>query len=286
MKRFLAVALAVALASGAFAQLSGTYTFGGSTTVAPIAYAAIEQFQKDNPGLKISYEATGSGAGLKALLAGEISLSGSSAEWSASDLQDAKATVIALDGMSVVVNKNVKLSNIAIANLAKVYHGDITNWKDLGGQDMKIVVVNRDEASGTYASFWELVCQASFGKKVAYTKDAIVTKENGEVAAKVASTPGSIGYVGMAFADQVEKAGGRRLLVNGVKDTVPNVVSKKSPWLARSSSSRRATRRRARSRRPSSISSFPIKVRPSSSPPISFLSRRCKTAAGRREGAE
>jgi phosphate transport system substrate-binding protein len=225
--------LAVALASGAFAQLSGTYTFGGSTTVAPIAYAAIEQFQKDNPGLKISYEATGSGAGLKALLAGEISLSGSSAEWSASDLQDAKATVIALDGMSVVVNKNVKLSNIAIANLAKVYHGDITNWKDLGGQDMKIVVVNRDEASGTYASFWELVCQASFGKKVAYTKDAIVTKENGEVAAKVASTPGSIGYVGMAFADQVEKAGGRRLLVNGVKDTVPNVISKKYP-LARS----------------------------------------------------
>ena len=233
MKRLFSIALAAAIATGAFAQLSGTYTFGGSTTVAPIAYAAIEQFQKDNPGLKISYEATGSGAGLKALLAGEISLSGSSAEWSASDLQDAKATVIALDGMSVVVNKNVKLSNIVIANLAKVYHGDITNWKDLGGQDMKIVVVNRDEASGTYASFWELVCQASFGKKVAYTKDAIVTKENGEVAAKVASTPGSIGYVGMAFADQVEKAGGRRLLVNGVKDTVPNVVSKKYP-LARS----------------------------------------------------
>jgi phosphate transport system substrate-binding protein len=233
MKRLFSIALAAAIATGAFAQLSGTYTFGGSTTVAPIAYAAIEQFQKDNPGLKISYEATGSGAGLKALLAGEISLSGSSAEWSASDLQDAKATVIALDGMSVVVNKNVKLSNVTIANLAKVYHGDITNWKDLGGQDMKIVVVNRDEASGTYASFWELVCQASFGKKVAYTKDAIVTKENGEVAAKVASTPGSIGYVGMAFADQVEKAGGRRLLVNGVKDTVPNVISKKYP-LARS----------------------------------------------------
>jgi len=233
MKRLLSIALAVVLATGAFAQLSGTYTFGGSTTVAPIAYAAIEQFQKDNPGLKISYEATGSGAGLKALLAGEISLSGSSAEWSGSDLQDAKATVIALDGMSVVVNKNVKLSNVTIANLAKVYHGDITNWKDLGGQNMKIVVVNRDEASGTYASFWELVCQASFGKKVAYTKDAIVTKENGEVAAKVASTPGAIGYVGMAFADQVEKAGGRRLLVNGVKDTVPNVVSKKYP-LARS----------------------------------------------------
>src|SRR5512142_2668595 len=86
--------LALGLAAGAFAQLSGNYTWGGSTTVAPIAYAAIEQFQKDNPGLKISYEATGSGAGLKALLAGQISLSGSSAEWSAADLQDAKPTTI------------------------------------------------------------------------------------------------------------------------------------------------------------------------------------------------
>jgi phosphate transport system substrate-binding protein len=229
---FAALALAVAT-SGAFAQLSGNFTWGGSTTVAPIAYAAIEQFQKDNPGVKISYEATGSGAGLKALLAGQISLSGSSAEWSAADLQDAKPVVIALDGMSVVVNKNIKLSNITIANLAKVYHGDITNWKDLGGQNLKIVVVNRDESSGTYASFWELVLQSAYGKKIAYTQDALVTKENGEVAAKVASTPGAIGYVGMAFADQVVKAGGRRLMVNGVADTIPNVLTKKYP-LARS----------------------------------------------------
>jgi len=229
MKRLIALAFALAIATGAFAQLSGTYTWGGSTTVAPFVYAAIEQFQKDNPGVKISYEATGSGAGLKALLAGQISLSGSSAEWSDADLQGAKPVVVALDGMSVVVNKNVKISNITIDNLAKIFTGKITNWKDLGGADMKIAVVNRDEASGTYASFWELVCQKSYGKKIAYTKDAIVTKENGEVAAKVASTPGSIGYVGMAFAEQVEKAGGRRLMINGIKDTIPNVVSKKYP---------------------------------------------------------
>jgi phosphate transport system substrate-binding protein len=229
MKRILVAALALVAATGAFAQLSGNYTWGGSTTVAPFVYAGIEQFQKDNPGVKISYEATGSGAGLKALLAGQISLSGSSAEWSEADLQGAKPVVVALDGMSVVVNKNVKISNITIENLAKVFTGKITNWKDLGGADMKIAVVNRDEASGTYASFWELVCQKYFGKAIAYTKDAIVTKENGEVAAKVASTPGSIGYVGMAFADQVEKAGGRRLMINGIKDTIPNVLSKKYP---------------------------------------------------------
>jgi phosphate transport system substrate-binding protein len=229
MKKTAIIALSLILAASAFAQLSGAYTFGGSTTVAPIAYAAIEQFQKDNPGVKISYEATGSGAGLTALAAGQISLAGSSAELSAEQLKSLVPTVIALDGLTAVVNKNVKLSNISLDSLAAIFTGKITNWKDVGGQDAKIVVVNRDESSGTYKSFWEIVCQPKYGKAVAYAKDALVAKENGEVAAKVASTPGSIGYVGMAFAEEVVKAGGRSLLVNGVKDTVQNVIDKKWP---------------------------------------------------------
>jgi len=199
MKRIMLAVLALAVATGAFAQLSGTFTWGGSTTVAPIAYAAIEQFQKDNTGVKISYEATGSGAGLTSLLKGQYSLAGSSAVVSDDQKkQGAFPIAIAYDGISIVVNKNVKLSNISMGNLAKVYAGQITNWKDLGGQDMQIVVVNRDEASGTYGSFNDLVLKPV---KLSYTKNAIVTKENGEVAAKVASTPGSIGYVGFAFAD-------------------------------------------------------------------------------------
>jgi phosphate transport system substrate-binding protein len=234
MKKLAAVLLALVAATGAFAQMSGTYTFGGSTTVAPIAYAAIEQFQKDNPGVKISYEGIGSGAGLKSLLEGKISLSGSSAEFTPEQLKGAVATPIALDGITVIINAKVTgVRNITLENLAKIYHGDITNWKDVGGKNMPIVVVNRDESSGTYASFWELVCQKSFGKAVAYTKNAIVTKENGEVAVKVLSTPGAIGYVGMAFADEVVKAGGKSLAINGVQPTIANVLmadpSKKYP---------------------------------------------------------
>jgi len=227
MKRIMLAVLALAVATGAFAQLSGTFTWGGSTTVAPIAYAAIEQFQKDNTGVKISYEATGSGAGLTSLLKGQYSLAGSSAVVSdAQKTQGAFPIAIAYDGISIVVNKNVKLSNISMGNLAKVYAGQITNWKDLGGQDMQIVVVNRDEASGTYGSFNDLVLKPV---KLSYTKNAIVTKENGEVAAKVASTPGSIGYVGFAFADQVVKSGGRVLLVGGIKDSIANILSSKYP---------------------------------------------------------
>ena len=230
MKKIAVLVLALAALSSAFAQFSGSYTFSGSTTVAPIAFAAIEQFQKANPGVKISYEAVGSGAGLKALAAGTASLAGSSAELSKEQLDSGlKPVTIALDGLSVVVNKNIKLSNITTDNLAKIYHGDIANWKDVGGPDLPIVVVNRDESSGTYVSFWEIVCQKPFGKAIAYTKNAIVAKENGEVAAKVASTPGSIGYVGMAFVEEVTKAGGRSLMVNGVAGTVANVVAKKYP---------------------------------------------------------
>jgi phosphate transport system substrate-binding protein len=230
MKRVLFAVLALTAATGAFAQLSGTYTWGGSTTVAPFVYAAIEQFQKDNPGVKISYEATGSGAGLTSLLAGQYSLAGSSAVvTSDQQAKGALPIVVAFDGLTPVVNKNVKISNISTVNLAAIFAGKITNWKDVGGQDMKIVVVNRDESSGTYASFWDIVCLPTQGKNRAYTKDAIVAKENGEVAAKVATTPGSIGYVGMAFAQEVVKSGGRSLMVNGVKDTVANVLTKKWP---------------------------------------------------------
>ena len=205
MKKIIALALALVAVTGpVLAQsggLSGTFTWGGSTTVGPIAQQAIEQFIKDNPGVKVSYELTGSGAGVKSLLAGQYSLAGSSAELNADQLAaGAVATPIALDGISIVVNKNVKLANISKANLARIFHGDITNWKDVGGPDMKIVVVNRDEASGTYSSFYDIFLKSAYpDKATAFTKNAIVTKENGEVAAKVTATPGAIGYVGMAF---------------------------------------------------------------------------------------
>jgi len=230
MKKIALALIALVAVTGAFAQLNGTYTFGGSTTVAPIAYPAIEQFQKDNPGVKISYEAVGSGAGLKGLLAGQFTLAGSSAEFTADQLQGAVPTEIALDGLSVIVNKkDTGIKNISMADLARIYHGDVTNWKQVGGADKPIVVVNRDESSGTYAAFWELVCQKPFGKAIAYTKNAIVTKENGEVAVKVLSTPGAIGYVGMAFAQEVVKAGGIELSIDKVLPTTANVIAKKYP---------------------------------------------------------
>ena len=215
---------AAAAKPAASAGLSGTYTFGGSTTVAPIAYKALESFQKDNPGLKISYEGVGSSTGIKQLLAGVYSLAGSSREVKPEEITaGAKPVNLCMDGISIVVNKDVPVANIAKEQLAKVYAGEISNWKDLGGPDAPIIVLNRDETSGTYAAFKELVLDPF---KKAYRKDALVAKENGEIAAKVASTPNSIGYVGMAFVDQVVSAGGKTLSIDGVEPTMANVVNK------------------------------------------------------------
>lgn len=228
MKKIISLAALVALGSAfLFAaggqKLSGSYTFGGSTTVQPIANVAIEQFVKKNPGVKISYEGVGSGTGLKQLAEGTLSLSGSSRDLKKSELDAGLVPVsIARDALTVVVNKDVPVANLSAAQLAGIYAGTITNWKEVGGKDEAIVVVNRDETSGTFSSFKEIVMDK---QKLSFTKNAIVAKENGEVAAKVAGTPGAIGYVGLGYVGEVSSAGGKALLIDGIESSVQNALS-------------------------------------------------------------
>ncbi len=207
--------------------LSGTYTFGGSTTVQPIANAAIEQFVKANPNVKISYEGLGSSTGLKQLLAKTVTLAGSSRDLKSSELDGgAVPVVVARDSIAVVVNKDIAVANLTTDQLTAIYAGTVKNWKEVGGPNEAIVVVNRDETSGTYGTFKELVLDP---KKLEFTKNAIVSKENGEVAAKVATTPGAIGYVGLGFVSEIAKAGGKALSLNGVMPTVATTLDSTYP---------------------------------------------------------
>lgn len=203
-------------------SLTGTYTFGGSTTVQPIANGVIEALVAANPGLKISYEGVGSGTGLKQLSAGTLSLAGASRDLKQSELDSGLVpVVIAKDGIAVVVNKDVSVANITSSDLAAIFSGSITNWNQLGGKDEEIWLINRDEASGTYTSFKEIVLDAA---GVEFSKNAIVAKENGEVAAKVASTPGAIGYVGLGFVEEITKAGGKALMIDGIAPSADTVL--------------------------------------------------------------
>ena len=203
------------------------YTFGGSSTVAPIAKSVIPEFEKENTSVKIGYETLGSSTGIKQLLAGTLTLAGSSRDLKQSELDSGCVpTIIALDGLSVGVNSSVSISNLSLAQLAAIFSGEITNWSEVGGDDLKIELIERDETSGTYGSFNEIVLESQ-GKEP--TKKAIIAKENGEVATKIASTPGSIGYIGMAFNHIITNAGGKILTIDGVEPSSENVINKTYP---------------------------------------------------------
>jgi phosphate transport system substrate-binding protein len=235
MKKLFLILLVTMTSFALFAQGQGettekqvkNYTFGGSSTVAPIAKSAIPEFEKENPSVKLGYETLGSSTGIKQLIAGTLSLAGSSRELKSSEVdQNCVPTTIALDGLSVGVNSSVNVSNLSIAQLAAIFSGEITNWSEVGGKDMKIELIERDETSGTYGSFNEIVLESQ-GKEP--TKNAIIAKENGEVATKIASTPGSIGYIGMAFNSIITNAGGKILSIDGVDPTPANVLNKSYP---------------------------------------------------------
>ncbi len=218
------------ISAGGSKEAAGTvtsYTFGGSSTVAPIANAALASFLAGKTNLKITYETLGSSTGIKQLQEGTLSLAGSSRELKQAELDAGlKPIPIALDGLSVAVNSNVAIANLTMAQLASIFSGEITNWKEVGGKDVKIEVIVRDETSGTYGSFKEIVLDP---KKKTYKPDAIVARENGELATKIASTPNSIGYIGMAFNHIVTEAGGHVLTIDAVQPTSANVINKSYP---------------------------------------------------------
>ena len=127
------VSLAASGANEHEAKAVQTYTFGGSTTVAPIANAALTAFLADRPHVKITYETLGSSTGIKQLQEGTLSLAGSSRELKSSELEAGlKPIVIALDGLSVAVNSNVPIANLSMHQLSQIFAGEITNWKEVG----------------------------------------------------------------------------------------------------------------------------------------------------------
>lgn len=206
------------------------YTFGGSSTVAPIANAAIPGFESQNEGVKVTYETTGSSVGIKNLIAGTFSLAGASRGLKSSEVESGcVTTTIALDGLTVAVNESVNISNLTMEQLANIFAGNITNWKEVGGDDLPIELVVRDETSGTYGTFTEIVIQDHLGKEVSQSKKAIVAKENGEVATKIASTPGAIGYIGMGFDSIVTSAGGKLLSIDEIEPSIKNVMNGSYP---------------------------------------------------------
>ena len=203
-----------AAADTAASDLSGTVVITGSTSVEKILNDMKDEFTAQNPNVTIEYTGSGSSAGIKDTKA-KTNNNGASSREIKDDEKDAdlKQEVFAYDGIAVIVNPaNEAVKNITTEQLADIYSGKITNWKEVGGDDAEIFVVSREESSGTRSAFEELIALEDAG---GLTGAASVSEGNGPVQAAVAENANAIGYVSFSFIDDTVKA----LTVNDVEPT-------------------------------------------------------------------
>lgn len=198
------------------AKLSGTVTLAGSTSMQKLCEAMIESFEESYPDITVTAEYTGSGAGLESLVGGKTDIGNASRALKDGEKDSgAVENIVAIDGIAVITHTSNTVSDLTSQQLTDIYTGKITNWVDLGGADEAIVVLGREAGSGTRGAFEELLDVAD---QCAYAQELDST---GGVLAKVASTPGSIGYVSLDVVDDTVKA----LSLDGVEPTEENIVA-------------------------------------------------------------
>ena len=197
-------------------DLSGSVTLAGSTSMEKIANAMNEAFMEKYPNVSATAEFTGSSAGIESLAAGSVDIGDASRALSDDEKgQGIVENIVAIDGIAVITDTDNTITDIKSEDLAKVYTGEITNWKDLGGKDEQIVVIGREAGSGTRDAFEELM-DVKDSCKYAQELDS-----TGAVLAKVAATPGAVGYVSLDVLDDTVNG----LKINSVEPTEENILA-------------------------------------------------------------
>ncbi len=215
LKKLFAAVLAIAVVAALFAGCGSSkgVTTDGSTSMEKVIGALGEAFQTDT-GIAFSYNPTGSGSGIKAVLAGTCDIGLSSRNLKDEEKAEGlEQTVLALDGIAIIVNPENPVEDLDKDTIAKIYTGEITNWKDVGGKDAEIVLIGREAGSGTRDGFESITgtdgaCQ--YRQELTSTGDVITT---------VASNPDAIGYASLAAIKDNVKA----LKVGGVTPTEETV---------------------------------------------------------------
>ena len=196
-------------------ELSGTLSMNGSTSMEKVIKAVNGAFMEKNKGVTVNLNLTGSGTGIQEASEGKCDIGNSSRKLKDEEAEKLDATVVGLDGIALVVNPANKLEDISLEDLAKVYSGEITNWKELGGDDKAIVVIGREDGSGTRDGFESIVMG---DKEPKYAQEL---ESTGSVINAVATTDGAIGYASLANVDETVKA----LKVGVIEATEENVKS-------------------------------------------------------------
>lgn len=199
-------------------ELNGTIKLAGSTSMEKLCEAMADSFMEKNPGVTVTVEYTGSGAGLESLAAGSVDIGNASRGLKDEEkASGAVENIVAIDGIAVITNKSCSIKDVTSKDLAKIYSGEITDWDELGGKEQPIVVIGREAGSGTRDAFEELL---------EVKDDCVYAQEldsTGAVLAKVAATPGAIGYVSLDVVDDTVS----ELKIDGVEPTEEEILAGK-----------------------------------------------------------
>lgn len=189
----------------------------GSTSVGPLVELEEEEFEANNQDVTIEINQTGSSSGIKDTISGTTEIGMSSRELTDEESKNLKEVTIAVDGIGVVVNKNNPVKNLTLEQIKDIFTGKITNWSEVGGEDKEIVVVSREEGSGTRTAFQEILNYSTEDT----VKNAIVNNSTGATKVMVEENDNAIGYMSIGYIDDSIAS----VNVDGVEATADNVKS-------------------------------------------------------------
>ena len=219
MKKIMTMVLALVLALGVMSacsadKLSGSVATDGSTSMEKVIGVLGESFMEMNPDVSFTYNPTGSGSGITAVSEKRCDIGLSSRALKDEEKNNGLTeTVLAYDGIAILVNPENAISDLSVEDIARIYTGEITNWKDLGGADAEIVVIGREAGSGTRDGFESIT---GTSEKCVYRQELTST---GDVITTVSQNPDAIGYASLSAVKDTVKA----LTVGGVAPTEDTV---------------------------------------------------------------
>ena len=180
-------------------QVSGTVSTDGSTSMEKVIGFLSEAYMNKNSAVKVTYNPTGSGSGIKAVQAGSCDIGLASRDLKPEEATDLNGTVVAIDGIAMIVNKENPVKDLTIEQIAALYKGEITNWSEVGGLDAPVVLIGREAASGTRDGFESITDTEDACK---YNQELTST---GDVVQTVSSNPNAIGYASLASVKDTVK---------------------------------------------------------------------------------